>query len=83
MSGSADRIGKLVLVEWWDSHYTQGWKTDDPSEEPLRCCSVGWLLHEGERAKTIAAHMTDEEVPQRNGEMTIPSASIIRVEVLR
>ena len=73
----------LVLIEWHDSHAVYGWHTGDPSEEPLLCRSVGWLMHDGEKAKTIAAHMTNEETPQRSGEMTTPSATIIRVEVLK
>jgi hypothetical protein len=54
---------KLVLIEWLDSHAVYGWHTEEPSEEPLRCRSVGWLIYDGERAKTIAAHITDEEIP--------------------
>ena len=56
---------------------------DEPSRKPLFCRSVGWLLYDGEEAKTIASHMTDEETSQRTGEMTIPSVAILRIEVLR
>ena len=78
-----NNLGKLVLIEWLDSHYTQGWHANAPNEEPLLCRSVGWLLYDGEKAKTIAAHITEEETPQRTGEMTIPSVAIIRMDVLK
>ena len=78
-----ERKGRLVLIEWLDSHYVSGWHSDEPNAEPLLCRSVGWLLHDDEKAKTIAAHVTDEETPQRSGEITIPSVSVVRVEVLR
>ena len=73
---------RLVLITWMDSHYVVGWHTDEPNTEPLLCRSVGWLLHDGDRAKTIAPHVTDEETPQRSGEITIPTASVVRIEPL-
>ena len=74
---------QLVLIEWLDSHQTACWTADDPATQPLLCRSVGWLVYDGETAKTIAAHMTAEEPPQRSGEMTIPSCAIVKLEVLR
>ena len=47
--------------------------------------SVGWLIHDGERAKVVAPHMSKETagVPiQGNGLMTIPSKSILRLKAL-
>ena len=73
----------LVLITWLDSHYVAGWHTDEPSEIPSLCRSVGWLIYDGDKAKTIASHITDEETPQRCGEMTIPVAAIVRVRILR
>jgi hypothetical protein len=73
---------KLVLIEWLDSHRSEGWHTGDPATEPVTCRSVGWLIHDGKAAKTIAAHMTDEDEPQRCGEMTIPACSIRKVRTL-
>jgi len=72
-------IGKLVLIEWKDSQYVPGWHRDDPPIVSLRCRSVGWLIYDGQDSKTIAAHVTDEDDPQRSGEMTIPTGSIIMV----
>lgn len=74
---------KLVLIEWSDSHYHAGWHTDDPATEPVYCRSVGWLIHDGKKAKTIAAHVTDEGVPQRCGEMTIPACCIRKIKTIQ
>jgi hypothetical protein len=74
--------GKLVLIEWVDSHHRSGWTTDTPCDEPLTCLSVGWLTYDGKKAKTLAPHVTAEEDRQRSGEMTIPSRAIMRMEVL-
>lgn len=70
---------KLVLIEWQDSHYVPGWHRDSPITESMKCRSVGWLVYDGEEVKTIAAHITKEDDPQRSGEMTIPTVSIIKV----
>ena len=74
---------KLVLIEWLDSHYVAGWHTDGPAEEPTICRSVGWLIYDGDKVKTIASHITDEALPQRCGEMTIPTAAIVSMKTLR
>jgi len=68
-----------VLVEWLDSHLTPRWTTDDPPETGLLCRSVGWLVHDGAEAKTVAAHMTVEDEPQRSGQMTIPTCAIVSI----
>lgn len=74
--------GELVLIEWFDSSAVAGWHREEPETEPLLCRSVGWLVHDGKGAKTLAASITEEEEPQRNGEMTIPTCAIKRMEVL-
>ncbi len=74
---------KLVLIEWLDSHHFAGWHSDEPATQPLLCHSVGWLVHDGEEAKTIAPHMTNEDPAQRCGEMTIPTQSVVAVRELR
>lgn len=75
-------MNRLVLIEWFDSHYVPGWHTNAPEEKPLLCRSVGWIIHDGEEAKVIAPHVTDEDPPQRNGEMTIPVCSIKSIREL-
>mgnify|MGYP001606881071 FL=1 len=80
---SAAEKPRLIMIEWLDSHHTEGWHSESPATKPLTCRSVGWLVYDGEHAKIIAPHMTDEEVAQRCGEMTIPSRSVIRIRSLR
>ena len=74
---------RLVMIDWLDSHHHAGWHSGDPNTHPLICHSVGWLVYDGEEAKTIAPHMTDEEPAQRCGEMTIPSVAVVRIRNLR
>lgn len=74
---------RLVLIEWLDSHHVPGWHTGEPATKPLLCRSVGWLVHDGTEAKTIAPHITEEETPQRCGEMTIPTAAMLKMEALQ
>jgi hypothetical protein len=73
---------KLVIIEWLDSHQSGRWTTDEPATDPLVCRSVGWLVHDGDKAKTVAPHMTDEDTPQRAGEMTIPTCAITKITPL-
>ena len=75
-------VNKLVLIEWLDSHYYPDWHIDAPVSKPSSVRSVGWLIHDGEMTKVIAAHMTDEDPPHRNGEMTIPVCSIQSIREL-
>jgi hypothetical protein len=74
---------ELVLIEWLDSHHVAGWHTDPPATKPVKCFSVGWLVHDGDDAKTIAGHWTQEDLPQRSGEMTIPACAIVKVTALK
>jgi len=77
------KLPKLVLIEWLDSCSIEHWHDDKPDTEPLACRSVGWLVHDGKRAKTIAAHMSDDDPPQRSGEMTIPVVCITKITRIR
>jgi hypothetical protein len=74
---------RLVLVEWLDSHYIPEWHYDEPLTEPKVCRSVGWLVYEGPKAITIAAHVAVEDAPQRSGEMIIPAQAVINIKTLR
>ena len=77
---------RLVLVEWVDSlGCSSEWqriKVHNP--RPLRCRSVGWLLHDGEDCKVIIPHMSSEDQPEIDpqgcGDMTIPSQSILTIK---
>lgn len=74
---------KLVLVEWLDSHISPTWTRDSPQSAALKCQTVGWLVHDGKDAKTLAASVTIEDDPQRCCQMTIPAAAITRMKLLR
>lgn len=76
--------GKLVLIEWVDSHFRPGWSRDTPCEAALTCLSAGFLTYDGKDAKTVSAHMTveDDGDNQRSGDMTIPVCAIISMKVL-
>jgi hypothetical protein len=74
---------KLVLIEWVDSHSVEGWHRSDPETEPLTIRSVGWLVHDGPAARTIAASISEEESPQRCMEITIPCSAIQSVRAIR
>jgi hypothetical protein len=75
---------RLVLIEWEDSHYKPGWSRDlgEGQLTPVRCTSVGWLLHDDKNAKTIASHISDEDEPQTCGAMTIPARAILKIRRL-
>jgi len=73
---------RLVVIEWLDSHYAPGWSRDALPREGLLCRSAGWLVRDGKKAKTIAAHMTHESAPQRAGQMTIPCCAMVRMRDL-
>lgn len=81
---------KLVLIEWLDSHSGRGWQTTEQLErgaEPLYCRSVGWLVAERRDCKVIVPHIAGEKngniMLQGCGDLTIPTAAIARVTVLR
>ena len=72
------------MVEWEDSHGDGAWQQLDVDLEDraLVCRSVGWLMLDGERAKVVAPHMSQQEpgVPlQGCGIMTIPASAVLRV----
>lgn len=77
------REGNLVLVEWRDSNIMPTWTRDTPETTATKCRTVGWLVHDGADAKTIAASMTEEDDPQRCCQMTIPAAVIVRMRALK
>lgn len=79
LSGPFSTRLPLVLIEWVDSHYRAGWTSDDSESAPLVCRSVGWLVHDGDDAKVLSAHVSKEESPQRCGDMTIPSRAILQI----
>jgi len=82
---------KLVLIEWEDSHSdVVKWLSLEEIKgnvEPLRCRSVGWLVHESKEGKVIVPHISGEKnegtVPYGSGWMSIPSRAIVKMKVLK
>ena len=75
---------RLVMIEWEDSHADGSWQDlSGPIADRVAVCrSVGWLMLDGERAKVVAPHLSEEgtEVPfQGNGVMTIPTRAVLRI----
>ncbi len=75
---------RLVLIEWRDAcGCSPDWKSlEGYHAKPLLCRSVGWLLHDDEHCKVIVPHLSESEVTapaQGCGDMTIPTASIVRM----
>jgi hypothetical protein len=78
----------LVRVRWVDSTSPRmGWIKISAWESvgSLECVSVGYLIAEDERCKTIAPHLAypdDSEQCQGNGIIVIPTGAIVSVEPL-
>ena len=79
---------RLVLIEWLDSFgCSSDWQSlENCSPKPMRCRSVGWLVHDGEDCKVIVPHLSEDDHPnaprQGCGDMTIPSRSVINIASL-
>jgi hypothetical protein len=77
---------RLVLVEWLDSlGCSSHWQTiEQVNVAPLRCRSVGWLIHDDKYSKVIVPHVSDDDQAplQGCGDMAIPSKSILSITEL-
>lgn len=77
----------LVKVTWIDScePYT-GWQHIASLKPPdsIECISVGFLVDDGERTKTIAPHITHpaDEHAQGCGIIVIPTKAVLLLERL-
>jgi hypothetical protein len=76
----------LVLVDWVDSYgCPAGWENlkQDGDPGPLHVRSVGWLVQDGKKSKTIVPHISDpaypSTCPQACGRLTIPVQSILKM----
>lgn len=80
---------RLVLVEWLDSrHPESSWQhlTDIPKPKPVSCVSVGWLIHDGKKAKALAQSFADMDDPkniQASGVVHIPTCCVVRIVNLK
>ena len=77
----------LVKITWIDScEPYQGWRHIASLEPPtsIECVSVGFLVDDGERTKTIAPHITHpaDENTQGCGIIVIPTKAVLTVERL-
>ena len=74
----------LVSIEWEDSrqpiaNWVQLSTLDQPT--PIRCASVGWLIHDGADVKSVAANvgdLDDEGSAQASSIIQIPTRCILR-----
>jgi len=81
---------KLVYIKWLDSYGVGAkWEElDDIHDEPYYCCSVGWLVGDGENTKTIVPHIAPENKKIGSdsfgcGDMAIPVRSILEIKELK
>jgi hypothetical protein len=80
----------LVLIEWEDSALTEArWHSVEEAKRssgsPVKIASVGWLLKNGKKAKTLAASvggLDGKTTPQCSGLITIPASAIISTRKL-
>lgn len=73
---------KLILIKWIDSKGgSPEWEYLENIEplKPMICLSVGFLLDDNEEYKTIAPTIGGGQVL---GRITIPTCSILKIEIL-
>lgn len=80
---------ELVLVEWVDSFgCSPNWQRIEGIEnlKPLRCQSVGWLVHQDDHYIVVVPHLSASDQPhvdqQGCGDMAIPQRSILTIKSL-
>lgn len=74
---------KIVVVEWVDSAFCQGWMSKERARghQLSRICSIGILLHEDNEKITIVQDTSsDDDVGDG---ITIPKVSITRIRQLK
>lgn len=80
---------RLVYVEWLDSYgCSASWQHLSAGKAaPMVCRSVGWLLHDTNDCKVVVPHVSDADrndlEAQGCGDMTIPTAAIVRLVTLK
>lgn len=70
---------KLVLIEWEDAYgVSSDWfHLDKVDREPVTAYSVGWVLHDDDRAITVVPHIVESgQGDQGCGDMVIPKGAI-------
>lgn len=75
-------IGRVVLVDWVDSHRTDGWHRGGADSSPLLCRTATLLGAASDGAVVVAGSWSTEAEPQRCCEMTIPTKALIAMRAL-
>lgn len=78
------------MIEWLDSAQpVSGWaylSDIDMEIEPVRCASVGWLIHKSKTVHVLAPNMGqihDERQVQACGVIRIPTCCVVSVQPLK
>ncbi|MQY61416.1 hypothetical protein GH153_06235 [bacterium] len=72
-----------VLIEWVDSKGdSREWEYLDEIEsiQPSKCISIGFLLEDTPKYKTIAQNLSENQIL---GRITIPTCSILKIKVIK
>ena len=74
--------GTIILIEWNDSHFTQGWRQDDCKKDDVaHCRTVGILKEETNEKITIAFGDSDGGMIMET--ITIPKGCITKIKGLK
>lgn len=79
---------RLVMIEWLDSTQpVSQWQhlSDYNCADAIKCVSVGFLIHDGDKVKGLAPNMGDvdkENNIQASGIIHIPACSITKIIAL-
>ena len=75
----------LVLIEWEDSAQpipSWGFLSDLEVGGPVRCVSVGWLVHDDDEVKAVAANVGEidrADSVQVSGVIRIPARAVLKL----
>jgi len=74
---------KLVMVEWVDSTFCQGWHDRDYTKEhePSRITSAGILIYKDDNRMTIVQSVSDRH--DAGDGITIPMCAVTRIRELK
>jgi hypothetical protein len=75
---------EFVVIQWEDSRQpTSSWAwVEDVDVGVVPCVSAGWLIHDGEDVKAIAANLGDDG-KQASGVIRIPTRCIIKISKVK
>lgn len=83
------KLGKAIIVKWFDSAMPRGnnWESSEWPEEPACCATLGFLLHDNIISVTIASSIhvdpeNDNNIVGAVGFMTIPWGCINSIEYI-